>query len=114
VIHGDAGGADRGAEHVAGMLLAPARRLTVIRVPPLGLLPDRYHRRNVAMAALLDGPDDWAEAFLSGAAVEWTTGSADMARILERAGVPCNAHWRDGSRQGISGVGGGMDRLAGM
>lgn len=105
VVEGDALGADRCARHLAGELargidwrgdqIETGRTLTVISVPPVGDDPARFHRRNVAMAQLLDGPDDFAHGFLSGPSGEWTSGSADMARVLRAAGITYVPHWLD-------------------
>jgi hypothetical protein len=100
VVHGDAPGADRAAEHV----LREVARMTgarygVLRAPDVGGDGGRWHRRNWLMASLLDGPEDRAEAFLSGRGGEWTPGSADMMRILVGAGVPFEARWLDGTVQ---------------
>jgi hypothetical protein len=111
VVEGDALGADRAARFLVGELaqgrdwrgdVAGGARhdVAVVSVPPLGRGIDRarFHRRNVAMAALLDGPNDRAEGFLSCEAHRWTAGSADMAGILRRARIPFTTHWLDGTR----------------
>jgi hypothetical protein len=99
-----AGGA-RGADTIA----ADVARGYGYHVAEVMALWRRYgdaagRERNAAMLSLLDAENDWVEAFLACASPGRTRGTGHTLGCAERAGIPANVFWLDGSRSAISGL----------